>query len=189
MKRALVLLLLFAVLVAAMLRSKSDRVSERDAVEPPSPAQPSPPQEPDRKFATQPDPAPTPHPRRAGSPLATELNAPNSDGTRDVAVLHEMLRQYQRHMHRREGLPIGNDTDLARVLAGHNPIRLVVLPPDHPALSPDGRLRDRWGTPYFIHARGNGAFEIRSAGPDRRLFTPDDCVENAGVERATAPSD
>lgn len=94
-----------------------------------------------------------------------------------------MLRQYLRLLHGRQGLPIGNDSDLSRVLTGHNPMKLVLLPQRHPALSADGRLRDRWGTPYFIHPRGNLAFEIRSAGADRKLFTTDDIVENPGDAR------
>ena len=117
-------------------------------------------------------------PRTAGSPLAVELNAGTSEVTHDVETLHALLRQYLRHLHRRQGLPIGNDSDLARALTGHNPMRLVVIPRNHPAITSDGHLRDRWGTPYFIHPRGNNAFEIRSAGPDRKLFTNDDAIAN-----------
>jgi hypothetical protein len=117
-------------------------------------------------------------PRRAGSPLAAELNAPTGNAAHDVETLHALLRQYLRHLHQQQGLPIGNDTDLARALTGHNPMHLIVIPANHPAITSDGHLRDRWGTPYFIHPRGNDAFEIRSAGPDRKLFTMDDVVEN-----------
>ena len=88
-----------------------------------------------------------------------------------------------RILHGRQGPPLGNDSDLARILTGHNPMKLAILPRDHPALTPDGRLRDRWGTPYFIHPRGYGAYEIRSAGPDRKLFTADDLIENPGGTR------
>ena len=116
--------------------------------------------------------------RTVGSPLAAELNSPSGTGAQDVQTLHTLLRQYLVHLGRRQGRPIGNDSDLARVLTGGNPMKLVLLPPGHPALSPDGRLRDRWGTPYFIHPRGRSAFEIRSAGPDRKLFTADDFIEN-----------
>ena len=116
--------------------------------------------------------------RSAGSPLAGELNATTGDAMHDVETLHGLLRQYLRHLHRRQGLPIGNDSDLARALTGHNPMHLVVIPPNHPAITADGHLRDRWGTPYFIHPRGNNAFEIRSAGPDRKLFTNDDAIAN-----------
>jgi hypothetical protein len=107
-----------------------------------------------------------------------ELNADGFDAQHDVATLHAMLRQYLQHLHGRQGHPLGNDSDLARVLTGHNPMKLVILPPTHSALTPDGRLRDRWGTPYFIHPRGHLAFEIRSAGPDRKLFTADDAIES-----------
>ena len=130
--------------------------------------------------------APARDPRKAGSPLAGELHSPGFDARHDVATLRAMLRQYLRILHGRQGPPIGNDSDLARVLTGHNPMKLVVLPPEHPALTPDGRLRDRWGTPYFIHPRGNLAFEIRSAGPDRKLFTADDLIENPGGGRTAA---
>jgi len=116
--------------------------------------------------------------RATGSPLAAELNAADGDAAHDVQTLHALLKQYLHHLGRRQGLPLGNDSDLARALTGHNPIKLVVIPRNHPAISPDGRLRDRWGTPYFIHPLGNRVFEIRSAGADRRIFTSDDVVEN-----------
>ncbi len=112
--------------------------------------------------------------RSAGSPLAVELNAPAGNAAKDVEILHALIRQYIRLLHGRQGRPIGNDSDLARVLIGQNPLKLVVLPPLHPALSVDGHLRDRWGTPYFIHPLGRNSFEVRSAGPDLKLFTADD---------------
>ena len=37
-----------------------------------------------------------------------------------------------------------------------------------------GRLIDRWGTPWQIHPRAADSIDVRSAGPDRRLYTPDD---------------
>ena len=117
-----------------------------------------------------------PNPRTAGFALAEQLNAPSGNGTQDVQTLHALLRAYLRLLHSRQGFPVGNDSDLARVLTGKNPMKLVILPPNHPAISSDGRLRDRWGTPYFIHPKGNNAFDIRSAGPDRKMFTEDDCV-------------
>jgi hypothetical protein len=62
------------------------------------------------------------------------------------------------------------------VLGGQNPMKYATLPANHPAFSPDGRLRDRWGTPYFVHPVAPGSFEIRSAGPDRKMFTSDDLI-------------
>ena len=123
-------------------------------------------------------PSPRPDPRTTGSPLAAEFQSLDSPPERDVELLHEMLRQYLRHLHHRQGLPIGNDTDLLRALTGQNPMKLTVLPATHPSVGADQRLRDRWGTPYFVHPRGNGAYEIRSAGLDGKLFTEDDFIAN-----------
>jgi len=117
-----------------------------------------------------------PDPRTMGSALAVDLNAPGSTGQHDVQVLLSLVRLYSRHLHGRQGLPIGNDSDLERVLTGRNPMRVVILPPSNPAVSSDGRLRDRWGTPYFVHPLGHNQFDIRSAGPDRKMFTDDDLV-------------
>ena len=46
-----------------------------------------------------------------------------------------------------------------------------------PALDSQQRLIDRWQTPLFFHALGNHLWEIRSAGPDRKLWTEDDLLE------------
>ena len=119
----------------------------------------------------------TPDPRTAGSPLAAELNAPGGDALHDVKTLNAIIRQYLRILHNRQGLPIGDDIDLGRVLTGHNPMHFVLIPAGHPALAADGHLRDRWGTRYFIHPIAYGTFEVRSAGPDRKLFTKDDLVD------------
>jgi len=124
--------------------------------------------------ATEDDPADAP--QEDVSPLATELNSDRFPAQHDVDVLHTLLRQYLRRLGRREALPIGNDSDLAKVLGGQNPMKYATLPANHPAFAPDGRLRDRWGTPYFVHPVAPGSFEIRSAGPDRKLFTSDDLI-------------
>lgn len=46
-----------------------------------------------------------------------------------------------------------------------------------PALDQQGCLIDRWSTPLFFHALGGKRWEIRSAGPDRQLWTSDDLTE------------
>jgi len=39
-------------------------------------------------------------------------------------------------------------------------------------------VMDRWNTPYWFHANAATQVEIRSAGPDRNLFTADDLILN-----------
>ncbi|HYF35266.1 MAG TPA: hypothetical protein VD994_08270 [Prosthecobacter sp.] len=113
---------------------------------------------------------------RRGSPVAAKLNAPESSPEQDLVILRDLTSQYLTALQRRAGPPIGDDADLVRALTGRNPLRLTVIPPDHPAITPEGRLLDRWGTPYHVHARSAQSFEFRSAGPDRKLFTTDDLV-------------
>lgn len=116
----------------------------------------------------------------AGSPLAAELHV-GPDPAEDVRILHGLIRQYLTALQRRAGPPIGDDADLVRALTGRNPLRMIVIPPGHPAISAEGRLLDRWGTPYHIHARSSASYEVRSAGADRRLFTADDLSSDGGM--------
>jgi hypothetical protein len=48
------------------------------------------------------------------------------------------------------------------------------LPAHHPVFNEQGQLVDRWGTPLFFHATARDRLDIRSAGPDKSLWTEDD---------------
>lgn len=113
---------------------------------------------------------------RAGSPLAAKLNAPEGSAAQDVEIVRQLIHQYLTALQRNAGPPIGDDRDLVRVLTGRNPLHLTVIPATNPAISPQGRLLDRFGTPFLIHPLSSRSFQVRSAGPDRKLFTPDDVV-------------
>jgi len=69
--------------------------------------------------------------------------------------------------------PVGDNVALVAALVGENAKRTAYLTRDCPALV-NGKLVDRWGTPYWFHATSNRVTEIVSAGPDRELFTGDD---------------
>jgi hypothetical protein len=43
-------------------------------------------------------------------------------------------------------------------------------------LNDKGELVDRWGTPYFFHQLSRDHMEIRSAGPDKVMWTQDDPI-------------
>jgi hypothetical protein len=111
-----------------------------------------------------------------GSPLAARLSATDGSGQEDVQTLHALVVQYLQALQRRQGPPIGDDMDLAKILKGKNPLKRPVVDPTHSAFSPDGHILDRWGTPYHIHALSSTAYRIRSAGPDHQLFTKDDLL-------------
>ncbi len=75
--------------------------------------------------------------------------------------------------------PLSANEDWADFLRGRNSARERFLPDNHIILSADGKLVDRWGTPLFFHALGGGRYELRSAGPDKKLWTADDLHRKA----------
>jgi hypothetical protein len=75
--------------------------------------------------------------------------------------------------------PLSANEDWAAAFRGRNPAQERFLPDQHVALNTNGQLVDRWSTPLFFHALGGGRFELRSAGPDKKLWTADDIHRNA----------
>jgi hypothetical protein len=69
--------------------------------------------------------------------------------------------------------------DWAGLLRGQNAAHESFLPAQHIALNSQGQLVDRWGTPLFFHVLGGGRVELRSAGPDKKLWSADDLHRNA----------
>lgn len=92
----------------------------------------------------------------------------------DVQTVVLLLEEYRRSF---GAMPLGElNEEIVRRLQGENPKGLVVLPPDHPNLSPAGELLDRWGTPYRFHPESAWLTTVRSAGPDREMWTADDLL-------------
>ena len=73
--------------------------------------------------------------------------------------------------------PIGGNEDLTACLLGQNADRQPFLSPQHPAIR-NGMLIDRWGTAISVHPEAAQELTLRSAGPDRKMFTDDDLVLN-----------
>lgn len=108
------------------------------------------------------------------SPLARELSTAlldeNSSPESELEAVDQLL-----YFHRQAfgENPVGDNGDIVAALAGGNAKMAAWLAPDCAAVV-NGRLVDRWGTPYWFHAISGREMEIRSAGPDRELFTGDD---------------
>jgi hypothetical protein len=105
--------------------------------------------------------------------LADNLNAPSNTLLQDVGIVCSMLSAW-RSIYRKTGNPVGNNQDLVRALLGDNPNAIIFLRQDNPAINKNGELCDRYGHPFFFHAESGTRMEVRSAGPDGVLFTPDD---------------
>ena len=108
------------------------------------------------------------------SRLADDLNAPSGDVHADLRLVNEIFIAYRSAL--RTGNPVGENSEITAALAGRNRLGYAFIPPDSPAINAKGELCDRWGTPYFFHQLSGERMEIRSAGPDRRLWTADDEV-------------
>ncbi len=77
-------------------------------------------------------------------------------------------------------LPLGANEDIAAALRGKNQAALRALSDDHRAFNAQGQLVDRWGTPLYFHAESRDRLDVRSAGPDRRMWTADDLHRKHG---------
>jgi hypothetical protein len=108
------------------------------------------------------------------SELADGLNSPTGDVHADLRLVNEIFVAYRGALH--SGNPVGENAEITAALKGRNRIGFAFIPPDCPALNARGELCDRWGTPYFFHQLSGEKMEIRSAGPDRVLWTADDQV-------------
>ena len=109
--------------------------------------------------------------------MADELNAPDSSAQRDTEIIREFLNLYGKAY--RNGNPVGLNEDITAALTGTaNPQAMGQLFPRNSPAIRNGQLVDRWGTPYWFHPESSTKMEIRSAGPDKELFTPDDIISN-----------
>lgn len=73
--------------------------------------------------------------------------------------------------------PLSANEEWSAVLRGQRPGAEPWFSNSSKALDSQQRLIDRWGTPLHFHALGAKQWEIRSAGPDHKLFTGDDLME------------
>jgi len=72
--------------------------------------------------------------------------------------------------------PVGTNPEITGALQGGNPKHINFLKADGNRVNSNGELVDVWGTPYFFHQISGHEMEIRSAGPDRVMYTGDDLV-------------
>ena len=107
--------------------------------------------------------------------LADELHSGDSNPQRDLEIVREFLNIYSKAY--RDGNPVGLNEDITAALTGSaDPERTGQLFPLSSRAIRNGQLVDRWGTPFWFHPETSTRMEIRSAGPDRQLFTLDDVI-------------
>lgn len=122
-------------------------------------------------------PPPAPEPPRGkliGEKLLHNYAAEGTSARDDLRAVRRLGMSYVTLVKTHANLPIGGNADLADAFRGKNPYRQRFLPDTHPIFNSEGEMTDRWKTPLFIHPVSAGRWEIRSAGPDKKLWTDDD---------------
>ncbi len=103
------------------------------------------------------------------------LLAADGSPAEDLAALGDLVTGYLQAGLGDARRTIGFNEDLIPALTDPSALGDSALPADHPAIR-GGRLLDRWGTPWQVHPLAGNLIQLRSAGPDRRLYTADDLV-------------
>jgi hypothetical protein len=112
---------------------------------------------------------------RAGQMVPVAPNsATNVPPQAAVQNIRRAVRQYGQMF---GGDPVGNNPEITAELMGKNPKQINFLSAeDGMQINQSGELVDAWGTPYFFHQLSGSDMEVRSAGPDRKMWTSDDIV-------------
>ncbi|NJR41704.1 MAG: hypothetical protein HC767_02585 [Akkermansiaceae bacterium] len=100
------------------------------------------------------------------------------DGTpaEDRVALSDLVTNYLQGTNISQRPPLGTNEEITRALSDPAVLGKTAIPTSHPAIL-SGQLVDRWGSPWFFHQASANVFEVRSPGPDRRLYTDDDVKE------------
>lgn len=105
-------------------------------------------------------------------PLAPEVPLP-ADPAEDLEHVGMTVRDFRAAVGEN---PVGTNAEITAALLGDN-VKQVKMPvPPGSKVNAGGEMIDRWGSPYFFHQLSAKEMEIRSAGPDLRLWTKDDGV-------------
>jgi hypothetical protein len=100
-----------------------------------------------------------------------EIPAAAGDIAEDLSAVDSAIRNFQA-VHGEN--PIGSNAEITAALLGNNLKQIKLEVPAGSQLNGEGQMCDRWGTPYFFHQVSAIEMEIRSAGPDRTMWTGDD---------------
>ena len=154
--------------VAVALALFSSRKTARPAVLPPPgiPTAPAP--------AAHPTEAPAAPAALFGERILARYADPARPPEDDLHGIARTLANFALLVKGDNPIPLGANEEIAAALRGKNRAKLRSLPDEHRAFNAAGQLVDRWGTALFFHAQSRDRIDIRSAGPDRKMWTADD---------------
>lgn len=191
MKRALPIVALVLVAVAAYFVFRAPKLQTGGSQPPVSAPETT---------GSQPVPTANPAPGTAATaPIPETATVPSADAPTNLApatpavagtapeqppsvIPPEILVQNVRRAVRQYGTmfggnPVGTNPEITAQLAGKNPRGINFINADAGMrVNEKGELVDSWGTPLFFHQLSGTDTEVRSAGPDKVMWTSDDLV-------------
>ncbi len=114
-----------------------------------------------------------------GETILRDYADPKLPPENDLTLISRLMDNFTLLVKSAADRPLSANEDWAAAFRGMNPAHERFLPDQSIALNGQGQLVDRWGSPLFFHALGEKRFELRSAGPDKKLWTADDLHRNA----------
>jgi len=101
---------------------------------------------------------------------------------RDLELVRFVLETFNTTLKHKGSIPMSENHEVMFLLFGNNPYKLRFLDPTLPYFNDKGEILDSWGTPLFFHFSSSTNPGLRSAGPDKKLWTADDITygESAG---------
>ena len=109
-----------------------------------------------------------------GESILEGYAAASSTVQQDLTLVSHVLENFALLVKGDDPLPLGANEEIAAALCGRNRIQLRFVPDTSPIFNAKGQIVDRWGEPLYFHAIARDRLEIRSAGPDKIMWTPDD---------------
>ena len=106
-------------------------------------------------------------------PLAVPVNPPDPAAATRMEQVAFMIRDFRNALAQN---PTGTNAEITAALLGGNLKQIRFPVPEGSTVNAQGELCDFWGHPYFFHQFSGTEMEIRSAGPDQTLWTPDDLI-------------
>jgi hypothetical protein len=120
---------------------------------------------------------------KAGSAAATSIPPAGQAAPLEMTnvspetAIQNMSRAIHQYGQMFGGNPVGTNPEFAKQLGGDNPKHInFISEAAGMQLNGNGELVDPWGTPYFFHQISGSDTEVRSAGPDKIMYTSDDIV-------------
>ena len=112
------------------------------------------------------------------TPPAGPASSPQITNIPPEIAVENMSRAIRQYGEMFGGNPVGTNPEFTRQLGGDNPKHINLINAEAGMrVNEDGELIDPWGTPYFFHQISGSDTEVRSAGPDRVMYTADDIVK------------